>query len=258
MVLEQLPNCSQSPDALVANLTRLRALGWCGAGEIGVARERQNTGAMGPAAWTVRRRSGRRQEGHRARRSCSDGGGEGGKQQLLQVCRWPLSLSLSLSHTQYTHASQMHQNYYLLRSIGEYRDKKKYFSFIQEQELTCDSAMMAGSLLPHGFICSSATTIEEERNKKNPNKTNTEKTKQEQVSYAINSWTKERGIQELFLGMNLVKNPEGIPGDNSTGHEVPKNQVLLGRCSSFFLPILLSLCSVSGLRGWRREKEMEK
>jgi hypothetical protein len=206
MVLEQLPNCSQSPDARVANLTRLRAIGWCGAGEIGVARERQNTGAMGPTAWTERRRSGRRQEGHRARRSCSDRGGEGGKQQLLQVCR-PLSLSLS-----YTHASQMHQNYYLLRNTGEYRYKKKHFSFIQEQELTCDSAMTAGSLLPHGFICSSATTIEEERNKKNPNKTNTEKTKQEQLSYATNSWTKERGIQELCLGMNLVK-----PRGNSWG-----------------------------------------
>jgi hypothetical protein len=58
------------------------------------------------------------------------------------------------------------KKYYLLR-IEEQRGKgdenkrkrknncKKNFSFIQEQELTCDSAMTAGSLLPHDSLCSS-------------------------------------------------------------------------------------------------------
>jgi hypothetical protein len=73
----------------------------------------------------------------------------------------------------------------------------------------------------------------------------------------------KKGEFKNYVSVWILSNPEGIPGDNSTGHEVPKNQVLLGRCSSFFLPILLSFCircfrEARGERKkWRNNEEMQ-
>jgi hypothetical protein len=62
--------------------------------------------------------------------------------------------------------------------------------------------MTAGSLLHHGYLCSSAPTSEEERNReKNPKKRNTEKTKQKQLSYTSNSCAKERGELKNYFSV---------------------------------------------------------
>lgn len=129
---------------------------------------------------------------------------------------------------------------------------KKNFSFIQEQELTCDSAMTAGSLLPHDSLCSSPPhRWRRTDQRKIPRKQNG-KNKAQTSSFACTgkflSKRKGKKIKNCF-SVWISSNPERIPGDNSTAHEVLKNQALLGWCSSSLLPFL-SICfprSVSSL-----------
>lgn len=108
--------------------------------------------------------------------------------------------------------------------------------------------MMAGSLLSHGFLCSSPPLVKKNRTEKNPNKTNTGKTKQKQLPYTGNSCVKERGKSRAISLYESCQTQRGFLGTIRQPLKQPKTKsCLVGAPLSFFLSILFSLCSVSSL-----------
>jgi hypothetical protein len=98
--------------------------------------------------------------------------------------------------------------------------------------------------------------------KENPNKTNTKK-KQSRNKQFPEFLSKRKGKKSRTISLYESRQTKrGFLGDNSTAHGVLKNQVLLGRCCSFFLPPL-SICfpivlySIQSFREGRGERERE-
>ena len=105
-------------------------------------------------------------------------------------------------------------------------------------------------------------TGEEERSKGNPNETNTGK-KQSRNKQFPELLSKRKGGKSRTISLyESRQSRRGFLGDNSTAHGVLKNQVLLGRWCSFFLPSL-SICfpivlySIQSFREGRGERERE-